>query len=78
MMMQMVHPLHHPVVCGPGEADVVPGLEVSHHVAQSDPSCMWTYWDTLTAVTVLELDIVNSEYSYSPTWLPSGRLTTPH
>ena len=76
MLMQMVHPLHQPVVRGAGEADVVPSVEVGHHVAESDPSRVGTDWNTLTVLTVLDLDIDNSEYSYSPTWLPSGKLTT--
>ena len=47
MVMEMVHPLHDPVLCGPGEGDVVPGLEVRHHVTQTHSPCMGTHWHTL-------------------------------
>ena len=47
MLMQVVYPLHHPVVGGSGEADEVPGLEMGHHVAQSHSSSMWTHGDSL-------------------------------
>ena len=61
----MIHPLDHPVVRGAGQADVVPGLEVSHHVTKSNPACMRTDRNTLEVIPVLEVDIDNSEYSYS-------------
>ena len=42
VLVQMVDPLHHPVLGGAGEADVVPGLEVGHHVAEPHPASVRT------------------------------------
>ena len=46
-MVEVVHPLHDPVLDGAGEADVVPGLEVRDHVAQPHPASVRTHRDTL-------------------------------
>ena len=48
MVMEMVDPLHDPVLRGPGERDVVPGLEVRDHVAQTHASSVRTHGDALT------------------------------
>ena len=48
MVMEMVDPLHDPVLRGPGERDVVPGLEVRNHVAQTHASSVRTHGDALT------------------------------
>ena len=47
MLMKVVHPLHHSVLGGAGETDVVPGLEVRDHVAEPHPTSVRTDRDTL-------------------------------
>ena len=41
-MVEVVDPLHQPVLGGAGEADVVPGLEVRDHVTQTHSSSVGT------------------------------------
>ena len=57
VVMQMVHPLHDPVLCCPSERDVVPGLEVRHHVAETDSSSVGT--DRNTQLGGLERETVS-------------------
>ena len=56
-MMKVVHPLHHSVLGGAGETDVVPGLEVRDHVAETDSSSVGT--DRNTQLGGLERETVS-------------------
>ena len=56
MVMEMVHPLHDPVLCGPGGGDVVPSLEVRHHVAEAHPASVRTHRNSLSGYRVGVLD----------------------
>ena len=47
VIMEMVYPLHDPILRGPGEGNVVPGLEVRHHVTQTHTPGMGTHGHTL-------------------------------
>ena len=72
--MEMIHPFHDPVLCCPGERDVVPGLEVRHHVTQTHATGMGTHGHALT----WRGDRLSRYPWASPAWLPSGTPLTPH
>ena len=48
VLVEVVDPLHEPVLRGAGEADVVPGLEVRHHVAEAHPASVRTHRNSLS------------------------------
>ena len=77
VLVKVVDPLHDPVLSGAGETDVVPGLEVRHHVAEPHPTGVRTDGHSLRSGEEEEINTYCPSQSHSPPWPPSDRRPTP-